>query len=552
MKISKLLIFPISLLVLLSACKSSYLMQTFSFTNIDGKAIPLYGKIGVGEKCEDFLHTKGDKNRETSRYFFKEMVEIPENNTSFFISYSSDVSILFLHLYGKEDSIVKKVRISTLAGKKIKYMVPLEKGFFIKGFSLSTTDTEGSLKIMGAGIKKSFTGVILNEGNLIIGGRIRFGFSKLNSRKRWHFYINSLIKNQIAISYEFKPKRTSKTGGGRKDIEITCIGESNEKSFYLIPRPGKHTVYFYKAGCGFFSEYIGIESSLQGFSISSMKIKNISRMDINDPLPADIGTVLNYDQNMWRRKEFEIFSWNLFPGVIVLDTKDYGTQAAMLKRLAFFCEKLGYTGRLMPDSFLKNKHGWNAHDYRTKSLCEFFEKAENENFPLNHKEMLLKRILIKNRLIIRTGGHLTPGSGALISISRSSNKNLRKVFIDHECCHGVFFALPELRKGCFAFWKNLEPLEKKVWKTFLAWGHYNVNDEYLIVNEFLAYFMQQPVESATAYFKYHRAFKNHTDILGKLLRKKPDFFRNTAAGIEKLMYKHGGVTAASMECLIPK
>jgi hypothetical protein len=254
------------------------------------------------------------------------------------------------------------------------------------------------------------------------------------------------------------------------------------------------------------------------------------------PLPADPATVLLYDPSRWRQPEYELFSWERFPGVLILDTADYEVQDRFFKRLAFFVEKRGYRGRLVSDQEVAGRHGYNAHDYRAEDLARFFRRADAEGFRLNREEELLRSILTANGLL-RPGG--AAGSGAVLSISRSSGEQLRLRLLTHEALHGLFFTLPRYRDACAAAWRGLSAEDRKYWSLFLDWGGYDISDEYLSANEMQAYLFQQPRSGLDFYFRrlsagrLEGAFPREAAWLRGYLAAEPHAFERTFDRLEQ-------------------
>lgn len=222
------------------------------------------------------------------------------------------------------------------------------------------------------------------------------------------------------------------------------------------------------------------------------------------PIVTDPGFIANWPRSAWRRDDFEVFAWEQFPNVLFFDTKDYAVQDLLFKRLAFFVEKAGYVGRLVTDSVMKGQHGFNAHDYRAESLANFFELARINNFPLNEYEILLRDILIGHGIIsVRSDGSYSAGLGALVSISQESSNYLRWKFIAHEGLHCIYFTNSDFRREVADVYSScdrtsLEFLLK--YFTVTASLNYDINDKYLIENEFMAYLLQQPLSEVADYF----------------------------------------------------
>ncbi|MDR2071121.1 MAG: hypothetical protein LBP81_06890 [Treponema sp.] len=220
-----------------------------------------------------------------------------------------------------------------------------------------------------------------------------------------------------------------------------------------------------------------------------------------DLVPLDPGVILVYPREAWREARYEVFRWPAFPRILIFDTADYAVQERLFKRLAFFVEKRDFRGRLVPDGELTGLHGWNAHDYRDEDLAHFFETARQENFPLLDEERELLDILLRNGIVIRApSGEIQSGEGAVLSISQESPAHLRYRFLVHEGFHGIFFMDEEFREFSRRRWENLDDDARRVFRSYLDFQRYDPADPYLVVNEFMAYCLQQPVSQAGAYF----------------------------------------------------
>jgi hypothetical protein len=222
---------------------------------------------------------------------------------------------------------------------------------------------------------------------------------------------------------------------------------------------------------------------------------------VRDPVPLDPGIILVYPREAWREDRYEVFRWPAFPRVLIFDTADYKVQERFFKRLAFFIEKRDFRGRLVPDWELEGLHGWNAHDYRAEDLARFFEAARQEDFPLLEEERELLEILLHDGIVIRSpSGEIQSGKGAVLSISRESPEYLRHRFMVHEGFHGIFFMDEEFREFSLRRWENLDNDAKRFFRSYLDSQRYDLADAYLLVNEFMAYCLQQPVSQAGRYF----------------------------------------------------
>ncbi len=222
------------------------------------------------------------------------------------------------------------------------------------------------------------------------------------------------------------------------------------------------------------------------------------------PIVTEPGLIANWPASAWRRDDFEVFSWEQFPSILFFDTKNYYIQDLMFKRLAFFVEKAGYAGKLVSDSVMKNQHGFNAHDYRAESLANFFELARVNNFPLNEYELLLRDILIGHGIItVRNDGSYSAGLGALVSISQESSNYLRWKFIAHEGLHCIYFTNSDFRTVVADVFSQCDRTSLEFLLKYFSVTpslNYDINDTYLIQNEFMAYLLQQQLSEVADYF----------------------------------------------------
>jgi hypothetical protein len=219
-----------------------------------------------------------------------------------------------------------------------------------------------------------------------------------------------------------------------------------------------------------------------------------------EPIAADPGIVLAWPLDRWRDNRYEIFKWERFPSLLIFDFADYAIQDRMLKRLAFYVEKVGFRGRLASDAEIASLHGWNAHDYRAEDLARFFQTSRELNFPLLAEEKELEQILLNSGIIRNIGGKLQGGEGGIVSITRESPDYLRTRFMAHEGFHGLFFIDEDFRDFSRSRFQRLPADAKRFITSYFGYQQYDTADEYLLVNEFMAYILQQPVIQAAFYF----------------------------------------------------
>ena len=211
------------------------------------------------------------------------------------------------------------------------------------------------------------------------------------------------------------------------------------------------------------------------------------------PIAACPRDIIDWPRESWRNNGFEVFRWDRFPSILILDTADYAMQERLVKRLAFFVEKRGFRGRLSHDHEIYGLHGWNAHDYSAYHLAIFFNLARQTNFPLLPEERLLERILLNEGVIRQQGVYIIPGEGALLSISREAPRWLRFIFMAHEGFHGLFFIDEDFQNFTNKRWAQLHPQARAFFKAFLEHMEYDTSYHFLLMKEFSGYVLERPV-----------------------------------------------------------
>ena len=222
---------------------------------------------------------------------------------------------------------------------------------------------------------------------------------------------------------------------------------------------------------------------------------------VASPVTASLESILTEHLVVPAVGSFGLYRWDMFPSILIIDTPDYGFQDRMFSRLAFFIEKRGFRGRLLDNVALEKLHGWNAHDYGPEGLSSFFNAAEVAGVALNPEELTLRDIALEQGVLRMERDKFEPGTGGVLSISRSSSVYERRLLLTHESFHGIFFASAEYRELCFRVWDSLSPGTKAFFRSFLDDLGYDASYRYLCVNEFQAYLMQQPIRFAPEYFQ---------------------------------------------------
>ena len=510
-----------------------------------------------------------EKKHAEKIYRIKKPLRLAESGLAVYITYSSD-SWNSLKLYGGKGEVLAEASLFCADWMPYKQLVPLPRATTLLAFSHRSGSPYGDeFKIIESGLTEMITGIERSPGALTIGAGIRclkprdgaifigfgpemFGPAGLDST--WQLSLGIQLPGPDTLA-EFRQIEHSLHFIARARALISLSGADKRAVFSLKSRPGFKMLYLYPGVIPFRPEGLSIAlRRKRGFALNRLKITTVNK---TEPLIADPGTILFYDRNRWRRDDFELFSWDRFPEVLILDTSNYRVQDRIFKRLAFFVEKKGFRGRLVQEEEIRNLHGYNAHDYRVLDLARFFSLAVEQGIALNEGEKLLKQILIHNGLIRSSGDSYLPVRGAVISISRSSPAALRQHLLTHECFHGVFFASADYREACFRVWKELCLEEKSFWELFLDWAGYDITDNYLVVNEFQAYLFQQEREGLDYYFKeltcsrLVNSYPERKEEIEAFIKEFPDSFADAFDRLEQHLRETSGMEGGKVIELLP-
>lgn len=270
------------------------------------------------------------------------------------------------------------------------------------------------------------------------------------------------------------------------------------------------------------------------------------------PIQADPGLLVDWPQSEWRREDFEVFLWEQFPSVLFFDFADYAIQDEFLKRLAFYVEKKGYIGELWTHEEIKDLHAFNAQDYRAESLVNFFNQAYEEEFPLNDSELLLRDILLENGIIVRNSNSFPmylEGRGAIVSISRETPDYLRPVLLTHEGLHGIYFMENDFRNKVLSVYNETDPLAVEFLRRYFQVSpplNYDVDDDYLMKNEFMAYLLQRSPSRVESYFvdtisNYTSIGRAEPDLCEYIKDTRARAFVQAAKTFSEFLYKGWGL-----------
>ena len=309
-----------------------------------------------------------------------------------------------------------------------------------------------------------------------------------------------LILTQLMFAEEAQTKNYMisirlKEGHDKVRIDVTA---PDKHRIYTYRDLKSNTVTFYTSSIGF----IPADITVQQFDTGLDMIESIERKEIVldgkpslEPLPADFKQILENDPAQWRYSDWEVYAWESFPGILIIDFQNFNIQSHMLKRLSYFAEKRGYTGKIHSFLRLSGKTDWNAHNYKAKDLAAFFTEAQRSSAVLTSAESYLRELLVANGIIEQGDAGFTGGEDkGIVSVSQESASHVRSLLLTHEGYHGLFYAAPGLKELVYDLWDRLAPEAQEMWVEYLrtadVWN-YDFHNGYLLRNEMLGYMMQQ-------------------------------------------------------------
>jgi hypothetical protein len=466
----------------------------------------------------------------------------------FFVTYLSPGPLTLIVEYERGESSVHTLPAALPLPRK-QYVVP-ERKRRIEGFRFEST-VDGA-RILGAGTSADPSGFAFDGRSETLGVSVEIGEGSLGGRRSRVFRFVPDPDRQggwatgellLSVSYRFSAAESAPRAGegeGIPELPVVVRGQGSEQTFLFRPDRENGSFLVYPDSIGFFPLEIEIPTDALGFQVTDVTWRpfSINETQPMQPIPADLSSVLDFPMARWRRTRVELFSWLYVPKILIIDFRDYGSQSDFFRRLSFFVEKKGWAGSIPVNGELDGLHDWNAHDYRAEDLARFFRKAEEESIPLTTGEAILRGILVENGVLVEVPNGISAGEGAILSICRETSARLRRVFLEHEIFHGIFFTDPDFADEVALIWDGRSEAERWFWRVFLDSKEYNVNDPYLVVNEYQAYLLQQPADEADAYFTGYiipRLLSQNPVLrpeMERFLRECPSPFSGPAAMLE--------------------
>lgn len=486
-----------------------------------------------------------------------EPLAIPADAPGLAVTYTGSAAAGRLVLFGSDREVIHAARLpAPRLGATMQVEIALDVGSEVGAFQLHNDCRCGSISLvsldqrdLGPELRIDGDQLTLREGTQIVSE---------NSTTAVRLPPDSgplriLLKAQ-GIDYD--TASVLEAGFERPSIDLLVEGPSGAVEFRVFPRNGTTDVRLYPEVLGF--EPHGFRVDGRGHEVTLLEAR---RFDLpSDPrtsIPADPHTMLTFPQSAWRRDALEIFEWTAYPGTYFVDFADYATQSKYLKRLAFFTEKRGFRGTIPSHSAVEPLHGWNAHNYSAEGLYQFYRAAEENGVPLSDAELDLRETAVSLGLLTLEAGELRPGTGGLLSISRESAPVLRELLLTHESFHGVFYARESFREFVADYFRSMPTAGQAFWRSFLGFMSYDPADEYLMINEFQAYVLQQRPR-ATEWYMTERiggrleaagspAWRNMRIVLSQ----HPRFFRDAAEALNAHVLAHEGLLGGDVYTMLP-
>ena len=495
------------LMAALSAC-SPLAPAPFSLRSGDGTIHPLFPD---SRPAPGFEGTVGGDARTSVLFTLEKAVTVSGKRSALEIRYIlSGAARMDLYPEGKKTAPFETLELSQGPGELV-WIIPLEEGSNIGAVrftALSSTPgakaEDSTLRVLGLELGKASYGFEKRKD----GARFSKGAALVRDS------VNGSETIRVEYPYGLDEHPVARIRAGRSLLRVeTHSGRS------AVFDPAQEGVSYLPLsildGAGTVSVQAGKTDVLE-----SVSILPAAEAGPAGPLPLDLAVILALPAPADSAVAYSLYRWSALPDCLVFDFKDYSAQDAYLKRLAFFVEKEGYRGRLVSDAEIAKLHGWNAHDYRAEDLAAFFDKADRTSFPLSAPELELRGILEREGILVREGGRIRKGRGAFISIARESTAYLRRLFLNHEASHALFFLDAAYRDLARSAWKEQGVQERRFWNVFLSNRDYDPADAYLSYNEFQAYLVQQAparLESWLRDVAYARLAKSYPDRAAEIL-----------------------------------
>lgn len=434
---------------------------------------------------------------------------------------SSELEEFAVELYDAADSVARSEQVWVGGHGELRYRLAIERPLELWGLQLRAPPdaSAGRLELRAAGVTRRDGALVVRAGTLFAGsgfvprGGARFDGTALwpvdLELAPWHYPMGAAQDGSAELQWLLVVGLHNAAAADYRELRIVVEAAEARRTLLVTLRSGRQLLHLHGAEIGFRPRRLLLQQVDPGTPRTGLVTAAVEPLPPALPapelvaLPADFSTPLRLDPARWRRPEFELYAWNgvrVHQGapVLVFDTADYATQARFFRRLAFYVEKRGYRGRLLGDGELQGLRGYNAHDYAAPDLARFFSAAQAAGLALTDEELLLRAVALTHGIIEPDpAGGWRAGTGAILSISQSSGRTLRRLLLRHEALHGLYFTHPGYQEAARELWQELSAGERLYWHLLLDAVGYDIEYEWLVVNEFQAYLLQQDIARVT-------------------------------------------------------
>lgn len=452
------------------------------FMDVDGSLLPVRSK-----KVDDPAHLQAGTRRGL-RYLFPEAVFIrTSSDLAVRMSVSGSVTVA-LFAREKDESPFLEASFEGLGEPLLEFRIPVPAGASLAGVELSL-DSAQAATLEGFAVSSPYIGYRAagREGSpAVVSLGVQRSFA--SELDQW--------PGEVRLPAAAGPGWSVVIRQGSSGT-LRVVGKT--ATFEAWPRADKPLAIPLELTGGLSVLVAAVEADDAGRSRSAGGIAEASLHFGGDAPLTDLHAMLS---GVELTGDYKLYRWDLLPDTLVFDFADYAVQDRYFKRLAFFAEKPGFRGRLALDHEIASLHGWNAHNYAPWTLANFYNLAADTAFRLNPSELALLELLLDYGIVEKeANGRYRPGIGSIISITRQASRALRRIFMDHEAAHAVLFQDEAYRALSERLWNAHDPATRRFWLRHLRWRHYDITDQYLIVNEMQGYLVQQSAPGAVTYIR---------------------------------------------------
>ena len=430
---------------------------------------------------------------------------------------TSQLDEFTVELYDVAGRVQRSAAVQVGGSGELRYRLAIDQPLELSGLQLRAPAgaTAGHLELRSAAVTRRDGALLARDGTLLAGG----GFVPRTGAyfdgtalwpvdlelAPWNYPHGAAQEGRDGLPWLLVVGLRNAAAADFRELRVVLEAGATRRAFLVTLRPGRQLLHLHGGDIGFRPRRMLLQQVEPGAPHTGLVTAAVEALPAAQPaaelmaLPADLGTALRLAPARWRRPEFELYAWNGIrtrqrAPVLVFDTADYATQARFFRRLAFYVEKRGYRGRLLSSRELQGLRGYNAHDYAAPDLARFFSQAQAAALPLTDEELLLRAVALTHGIIEPDpAGGWRAGEGAILSISQASGRQLRRLLLRHEALHGLYFTHPAYQEAARELWQELTAGERLYWHLLLDAVGYDIEYEWLVVNEFQAYLLQQEV-----------------------------------------------------------